>query len=361
MDDEIFHYGVKGMKWGKRKKYTPEDRERTALSRKDKDKSAHRLAAEAKFVEKGLSRREAVIAAEKRIRAQKVAAVVGGVALTAVAVYAGQKAFEQRFTGVDLGLDTPLRNINALGDDQKFDRQLYVSYKKADTDKYRGLYGMALKKNSQFLGDGSGKVYEHVLKPTERIKAPSHVEAQKIYKQVYEEVTGTKPKLPPLNKRFADAVEKNIAGDPRPVDYKQFNKKLTSQLSMGLDDNLKDAFNKALKDRGYNSLLDANDQFLSGYKTRKPLILLDAAASTSVKGYSALDDGIMAQKYIKNMGKIMIAAYAPTIGGIVGVSKAGDALENRKSKKAVDSYMREHPESKLSYQEAFNLAKKGKL
>jgi hypothetical protein len=82
---ELYHYGVKGMKWGVRKEYEPVGRKKRSVSRSNK-KSRHRLHLEEKYRSKGMSDNEAEKAASKRIRKEKIA--IGAAAVVAaIATY----------------------------------------------------------------------------------------------------------------------------------------------------------------------------------------------------------------------------------------------------------------------------------
>lgn len=179
-DLELFHYGVKGMKWGVRRKEGPDGlvvKSKPAI--KDSDKSAHRVATEARYIQKGYTTEEAAKKADGRIRTQKILLAVGATAVTAAAVYGGKVAFDKRFTGVDLPMGSVLKNINALGDKQDFDRRMYTTFNEGDTKKYKGLLASALRRNAK-----DSTIYETSLKATQNIKAPSHHQAKKTIRRI---------------------------------------------------------------------------------------------------------------------------------------------------------------------------------
>lgn len=82
---ELYHYGVKGMKWGVRKEYEPVGRKKRSVSRSNK-KSRHRLRLEEKYRSKGMSNNEAEKATSKRIRKEKIAIGTAAV-VAAIATY----------------------------------------------------------------------------------------------------------------------------------------------------------------------------------------------------------------------------------------------------------------------------------
>lgn len=95
INGELYHYGVKGMKWGVRRfqnqngTLTSAGRKRYAddkTSPDQKKKSKHRLKLEEKYQSKGMTKLEAEEAANKRIRTEK-AAVAATAIIAAYATY----------------------------------------------------------------------------------------------------------------------------------------------------------------------------------------------------------------------------------------------------------------------------------
>lgn len=84
-NDELYHYGVKGMKWGVRKEYEPVGRNPSA-----KKKSRHRQRLEEKYRKKGMGNDEAEKAASKRIHNERIAVGAAFVA-TVLAAYGTYK------------------------------------------------------------------------------------------------------------------------------------------------------------------------------------------------------------------------------------------------------------------------------
>lgn len=316
-DLELFHYGVKGMRWGVRRKEGPDGTVSSAI--KDPDKSAHRVSTEASYITKGYSAKDAELKANRRIRTQKVLLAVGATAVTAAVVYGGKVAFDKRFTGVDLPMGTILKNINALGDDQDLDRRLYTTFEAGDTKKYKGLLAATLRGNAK-----GTTIYETSLKATEGIKAPSHRQATKLYKEFIS--------------------ENKVPGSP---DYKRFNLNLVKTTESG------EKFYDFMKSKGYNALLDSNDQFISGYNTKKPLIVFNAASSTVKSGQSVVESKVTnrlaAQQTLGLLGK----AAAPYVGLGMAAIAGNKALDTRVKHGAVNKYFQDHPKSKLAYSEVY--------
>lgn len=320
-DLELFHYGVKGMRWGVRRKEGPDGRVvKSKTPIKDSDKSAHRVATEARYIQKGYTTEEAARKADGRIKAQKVLLAVGATAVTAAAVYGGKVAFEKRFTGVDLPMGSVLKNINALGDKQNFDRRMYTTFNEGDTKKYKGLLASVLRTNAE-----NTTIYETSLKATQNIKAPSHHQAKKLFEEFKAENK--------YNTRMS---------------YREFNKRLVNEKNAPGQ-----AFYDFMKTKGYNAVLDSNDQFISGYNTKKPLILFNASSSTVKSGQEVVDNKVINKlATVQNLG-VLGKAAAPYVG--LGVAWVGGnkALDTRNRHGSVNRYFKEHPNSKMSYAEVY--------
>lgn len=320
-DLELFHYGVKGMKWGVRRKEGPDGlvvKSKTPI--KDSDKSAHRVATEARYIQKGYTTEEAAKKAEGRIRTQKILLAVGATAVTAAAVYGGKVAFDKRFKGVDLPMGSVLKNINALGDKQDFDRRMYTTFNEGDTKKYKGLLASALRRNAK-----DSTIYETSLKATQNIKAPSHHQAKKLYEEF-------------------KSKNREASG----LNYKEFNKRLVNQR-----DPMNSRFYDFMKTKGYNAVLDSNDQFISGYNTKKPLILFNASSSTVKSGQKVVDDKVINKlSTVQNLG-VLGRASAPYVG--LGMAWVGGnkAIDTRNRYGSVNRYFKDHPNSELSYAEVY--------
>ena len=106
--DELYHFGIKGQKWGVRR-FQNEDGSRTPSGKERYDdtpnaqikKSKHRLKLEQRCKELGMTDEQARVAANKRIRTEKILAASAGVAVTAaVATYVASKVAKRKCNGI---------------------------------------------------------------------------------------------------------------------------------------------------------------------------------------------------------------------------------------------------------------------
>lgn len=342
VDIFLAHYGKKGMKWG----VINEDDDSVGSSKSSTstakpsaeavDATAQkigkrRLALQAKYLNEGHSQEEAERRADKRIKAEKILAVAGVVAVASAGAYVGQKEYGKRFSEVVLREGTELRYINALGPKADYNRRLYTTFNEGDTKKYRGMLAKQLQSNQ-----AGSQIYETVLTATQDIKAPSHKQAEKIYNELLK--------------------NGSLSGGFTRQSYVEFNRALVNTKGDRGDSG---RFYDELKKRGYNAVLDSNDQFVSGYNTKHPLILFNAASSTVKTGESVVNQKTIDGLYNRQMAAVVAKSFAPTAA--IGAAAIGaHRYVTSKSKYAlVNKYMEEHPNTDRTPAEIYASIKLG--
>lgn len=108
--------------------------------------------------------------------------------------------------------------------------------------------------------------------------------------------------------------------------------------------------------------MDANDQFLSGYRATKPLILLNAKSSVVAEGQKVVNANKSKSLFTRQLlGDIpagfvnseRVAYTGVSSSVVIGSVVADDRLRKNKLD-AVDTYLKEHPNSNYTRAELYN-------
>ena len=375
--NELYHHGIKGMKWGIRR-FQNEDGSLTAAGRKRYDDgqtgSDKRASSNSdsktprkgliqkrkdklteRYISKGYGPEAAKTMAEQRMRTEAVLAVVGTVAVTAVAVKVarriGQDYVDQTFKSGKV-----IQNIGANPDANFKDTPFFAAVNRADKKAYGMNYanekrGMAKQYAAQRGLQYQG-IFNNQIKLTGDVKRASVANAQKIF---YEKMD----KDPQFKKEVLDTLKKTNYSDSKAVNeylqngkharklYDRFNQALATPQFQ--DAGIHKKYYDELKKHGYNAILDINDTRYSGYKkiSKSPTIffgddkwekisnkkLSDAEIDSNVSKYAY---GLIAKQGAKNVAKIA--------GVVVGAEAISDQA-------AVADYLKKHPRTKLSRKE----------
>lgn len=364
--NEIYHYGVKGMKWGVRryqnkdgsltnagkKRYNEEDgSSRKNPIQKHKDKLIQ------KYIEKGYSKSAAEVAAKQRMRAELV---VGTVAAVSVAVIATKAATRigQDYCDKVIKSGVEIQNIGANGKATFKDSPFYGAINRGDKLAYRMLYPWEkrfMAKDS--LGDAYDGIYNNKIKLTQNIKRASVKNARKaLYDKMGSDPEFKKDVLDTIKSTmYGNNAEKVFKSNPARF-YDKFNRALATPEFQNKGINKK--FYSELEKRGYNAVLDINDTRYSGYKdiAKSPTIFFGDGKWEKI-GNKKISD----IKIDENRVKYSLAILAKRFGKQAATSAA--AVGVRKSisdSKKIDKYLAEHPNSELSRKEILELVNKEK-
>lgn len=374
---ELYHWGIKGMKWGVRR-FQNEDGSLTTAGKKrygdestgsDKKTSSNngpktprkgliarrKDSLTQKYIAKGYSQTAAKTMAEQRMRTEAVLAVVGAVAVTAVAIKVarriGQDYVDQTFKSGKV-----IQNIGANPDANFKDTPFFAAVNRADKKAYGMVYpnekrGMAknfaAQRGLQYQG-----IFNNKIKLTGDVKRASVANAQKIF---YEKMD----KDPQFKKEVLDTLKKTNYSDSKAVNeylqngkharklYDRFNQALATPQFQ--DAGIHKKYYDEMKKHGYNAILDINDTRYSGYKkiSKNPTIffgddkwekisnkkLSDTEIDTNVVKYAY---GLLAKQGAKNVAKIA--------GVVVGANAISDQA-------VVADYLKKHPRTKLTRKE----------
>lgn len=368
-DYVLVHYGVKGMKWGVRKDRPISKRKQARLDSKAETRRDARVHAEARYIRKGKSPEEAARLVDRNLKIAKIVSVTAGVALTAAAINAGNNYRIKQFTETVIEKGQTLQHIRPDTPNFAMDRRLYATFLKGDQRRYDGLFInhlLSARKGLEGLTDeqrkASGievvsKIAKHTLRATERIHAPSQEQAAGLFKEFLMDQGGSLS-------REASRWGKQAAK----LNYRKFNRDLvTGGAFLSAKKKVTaEQFYDFMKSKGYNAILDANDQFFSGFNAKKPIIVFNPDSTLAKAGKT-----IVNEQAGKRLGDLQTAGVvakqlAPLLGIGAGIGtlnyrgKRGIAESNTSA--AVDEYLKLYPGSNLTRAEiAANLGinKKG--
>lgn len=350
---ELYHHGIKGQKWGIRRyqyadgTYTPAGRKRYGVSQSSSN-------------------------------AQRVATMMG-MRVKDVVNTARTQVTGRQYVDTYLKRGTTFARIQTSKEFENF--AFYATYKKADSDKYMGLFGKNLTsransdaKRAEKTANASGseadaatakqlrdkannmKVYQLKLETTKKLKVPSDENASDITanllkdsefkKNVVASIEDSKEKMrrptqQVLFKQAQNALNKDpskMTTSEKVAVYKALNLSLTNHNQQEVAAQAK--FYSELKKKGYNALLDYNDKDYSSYHAKRPMIVFDTD-SVKLQSVTETNPKVVEKMYAKyNAERIMKEVGANTIGY---VGKLG-----KKTVSECESYVKQKTDSYLS-------------
>ena len=351
--NELYHYGVKGQKWGVRRyqyadgSYTPAGKKRYYATQN----------------QTGLKRTTSMMNMTVKEAVNKTRTQITG----------------RQYVDSYLEKGTTFSRIQTSKDFEKY--AFYATYKQKDSDKYMGLFGKNLtsraakeaeiaEKQAAASGDKKDletakalrersdnmKVYQLKIESTKKLKVPSDENAGDITAKLLKEkdfrenvalsIADSKEKMRRptqqiLFKQAENAMNKDLdrlTTSEKVAIYKALNLSLTNHNSYEIA--AQNRFYSELKKKGYNALLDYNDKDYSSYHAKRPMIVFDTD-SVRLKAVAETNPKIVNQMNKKyNTERMMKEVSANTLGYI---SKYGV-----KSISECDAYMRRKMEDYLS-------------
>ena len=400
MTNELYHYGVKGMKWGVRR-YQNEDGSLTSLGKKrdkmlsdrktakkhsttsnmvkaeysrrefedaktrlklenQKKKSKRQQDLEKKYIDQGFAKNEAEIKAYNRAKTETILKVAGGIALASAAAYVAYKHYD-KVTDRVFEKGSEIGRLTNNGSEPT-NRAFYGFVNKHDKDRYEGLYGKTLGAN--------GTVYRKAMRAAGDINVASPESARKVLKNMFDtdkqsfdvfkkNIDAMASVVPPTTKQgklWRKAKRELDSGKIGDNTYKAFNTALVFHTKE--QQPINDKFYSAMKKAGYGAIRDVNDKENSGYFAKNPFIVFDTD-KINVEGFTKLGNDHIDYMFAKEQGKIAAhtlanqygsigAAFATSIGAMKLVKRSNET-------KFVENYRKRHPESTLSNNEILKM------
>ena len=389
--NQLMHYGISGQKWGIRR-FQNEDKSlteegkiryarklkrqelrdtqyRTQLNREKREGTKipkRRKQLEEKYLKKGFTQEQAEMQALKRYKTEKIIKIAGAVALTTALAYGTYKAHQyiEQYGDKVIPKGTDIQRVTATpNDDTRLDRALFVTPDVEDTVKYRGLYGKQLQDQAFMKRDPLGSVQSPGVFTIEgKLNRDAKIAGEGTGKQVFENLLKNDPEFAAGVKNIKDI---NLGTKDA---YDDFNQLLPYH---GKEyDSIHEKFYKALKDKGYDGVIDVNDRRYSGYEAKRPTIMFgikDKLANTKVKNLpmgQIRREHIEANELIYNqrirkqsLSNVMnflgqVTGYGSLITGVGVVATVANEVVSRRNaqryRELVREYRREHPNSRLS-------------
>nr|DAF18952.1 MAG TPA: hypothetical protein [Caudoviricetes sp.] len=200
-------------------------------------------------------------------------------------------------TDLILKKNTEFSRIQTSPEFEKF--AFYATHIQDDKNKYLGLFGDNLMKRAKYDSDSSGngesktKVYQVKIEAIKKLKMPSDENASDITNNLLRDKdfkndlrtaiqqSKEQMKRPAQQELLKNSLkildrDKDLKEAEKLTVYKALNLSLTYHDPTSL--RVQDKFYGAMKQKGYNALLDYNDKVYSSYKAKQPVIVFDVSS-----------------------------------------------------------------------------------
>ena len=253
--DVLEHYGVKGMKWGKRLRSAVE-------SVKQAPKNIYNNHVENikySYRKKGFSEAEVEAKTKKRLRNEKIALAVAGTALAAYAANKGVNYVQDEYLGRTFKKGTSLYTVGTQ-DKMDYGRHFYAA-KGKDVTKYARLYAYQLKEAN---GVTPGLIKTRLDKTA---KVAGNAKAREEFYKLYNQ--------DPVFKSNVHDIQ-NLYGKAKKMGrYESFN---TYAPYVGVGNKSTNPwlkYTERMSKKGFAGIQDVNDKKFSGYYSNNPMIFFN--------------------------------------------------------------------------------------
>lgn len=342
------------------------------LNKKNKF-SKHTQALQDKYVKSGMSKKDAAIAAARRIKTERLLAVAGAVTIAAASAY----MIKNRSASIDkfIPKGTTLQNLSTDTNKGVSDA-FYASYKNTDNKRYLSLFG-----GGHLQKEGRADVIKLTAKASENMKVAGVKASRDIAQKLINDDKDYKEALLNQVDRIANGQENNfvvrrvlekvmpginnarLAAEGKAKlskkGYRAINQLLVDHNENG--EKMSSKLYEALKKNGYDAVLDTNDVFNSGYDAKAPIIVFNGREkltelSRTVISPETLTSGKnkeLAKVYLRQLGKKTL----PRVAMSVAATKAykNKVVKTSYEKTLIRRYKKEHPLTTLSDKEILDV------
>lgn len=302
------HYGVKGMKWGKRLRSAP-----------SKLYDDHKENLRYKYRKSGLNEEQVEQKLQKRLKNEKRAALAVGAAVASYGAYKGAKFLKDEFGTQTFKKGDKINSV--MGNDIDFSRYFYAYDNKKDGLKYNNL-------RLKDLNNAGFKGYRVTTEFTDNAKIASNRAAKKEFKRLIN-----------TDKEFRDSVKNNAKRSLRIKSrYGSFNTHMPYA-----DEAQWNKFTSSMRKKGYSGIKDINDRKYSGYDSKNPIILFD---EKRMKQVGKKDIKVNSGEYNRQVGKMVVKQLtkenAPLIGGVITYKSYKKHSKNTARRKKDETYTKKY-------------------
>lgn len=352
---ELYHHGVKGMKWGVRrfqkengtltnagKKRYADDGKETKKTFFQKRYDKHYDA----YIKRGIRKEEAEKLAKGRVTTEKTLSIVGGVAAVALAGYAAYRIHDWSADSfIEPGQAIQTSHHGSHKERLKPGNPFYAAFEKKDKVSY------ASKVFSHF--DEKSQVTTFTTKYG--INVASRRNGEKIFKEMME----TNPEF---KKRVTESSIPRMAKKSKISLYDSFCYNLVKRG--GEDEKRNQMFYETLRKHGYGAVIDSFDSKTSRW-TYKPIIIFDKqqkmvkSVETGMKYMTSKQEG-KALSYA-GLRKFLTTPISSIAANTTIGTAAAIGISNSSNNKAyINAYRQRYPRSKLTDKEILDLLKVSK-